>query len=131
MKTVSFRWPPSALYSGILLAFAFAFLTGCGGTASVGGSNSTASTPAITISSITQKEVPAGSTAVTVTVSGSGFPNDSVIVLNGEAEATTYVSSTQLQATVPATQLQTGKVLTLAVRTSTATTNASTGTALQ
>jgi hypothetical protein len=131
MRTVSLRWPSAALFSGILLAFAFVLLTGCGGTASLTGGSSSPGTPAITISAISPKEVPAGSTAVTVTVTGSGFPSDSTILLNGVAEPTTFVSSTQLQATVPATQLQTGQVLALGVRTATATANASTGTALQ
>jgi trimeric autotransporter adhesin len=137
MKTVSLRWPSAELFSGILLALTFGLLGGCGGSASVGGGGTTSSstgtttTPAITISSISPKAVPVGSSAVTVTVAGSGFPTDSSVVLNGVAEPTTFVSSTQLQATVPATQLQTGQVLTLAVRTATVTTNASTGTALQ
>ena len=131
MKTASSCWPHSALYPGILLALTLVLLTGCGGTASLGSGGTSPVIPAITISSITPKEVPAGSTAVTVTVSGSNFPADSVIVLNGVSEPTTYVSSTQLQAIVPATQMQTGQVLSLAVRTSTATTNASTGTTLQ
>ena len=131
MTSVSFRSPSAALFSGILLASTSVLLTSCGGTASVGGGSSTTTTPAITISSLTPKEVPAGSTAVAVTVAGSGFPSDSVIVLNGVAEPTTYVSSTQLQATVPAAQLQTGQILALAVRASGVTANASTGTALQ
>jgi hypothetical protein len=79
--------------------------SGSSGTGS-GGGNST--TPAPAVASINPSQVPAGSSALTLTVTGSGFLNTSVVQVGSAQEATTYVSPTQLTATVPATQLVSG-----------------------
>jgi hypothetical protein len=52
---------------------------------------------------------------VSIVVSGTGFTSSSVIQLSGANVPTTYVSATELRATIPATQMQTGVVLKLAV----------------
>lgn len=91
-----------------------ASLAGCGA-GSIPGNTPPAAT-ALSISAITPKEVPAGSGPVTVTVTGTGFTPQTVIVLSGVDEPTTYISSTQVQATVPAAQLKTGSVFHLSVR---------------
>jgi hypothetical protein len=57
-------------------------------------------TPAIT--SVSPSRVPAGSSALTMTITGSGFLNTSAVEVGGITEPTTYVSSTQLTVTVPA-----------------------------
>ena len=57
----------------------------------------------------------AGSSPLTLTVSGSGFLTTSVVQVGNTAESTTYVSATQLTATVPATQLASGAQLAVAV----------------
>jgi trimeric autotransporter adhesin len=57
----------------------------------------------------------AGSGALTLTVSGSGFLSTSVVRVGTTAEPTTYISATQLSATVPATQLASGAHLAVAV----------------
>ena len=57
----------------------------------------------------------AGSAALTLTVSGSGFLNTSVVKVGTTAEPTTYISATQLSATVPATQLASGAQLAVVV----------------
>jgi len=88
-------------------------LSGCGG----GGSSSSTSTtpppssgsspnPAPSIASITPASVVAGSSSLTVTVSGSGFIAASMVNLNGTALTTTYVSGTSLQAAVPASAIE-------------------------
>ena len=59
--------------------------------------------------------MPAGSSALVVTVNGSGFLNTSVIEVNGASETTVYVNSTQLTATVPASQLVSGADLAVVV----------------
>ena len=59
--------------------------------------------------------MPAGSSALTLTVSGSGFLSTSVVQVGTTAEPTTYISATQLSATVPATQLASGAQLAVAV----------------
>ena len=98
-------------------------VSGCGG----GGSSSSGSvgsggsggggntTPPPTISSISPTSVSAGSNALTLTVSGSGFLSTSVVQVNSISESTTFVSSTELTATVPASQLVSGADLTVVV----------------
>ena len=92
----------------------FLTLSGCGGgskssssTAPPSGPQPPAATPnpAPTIVSITPGSLVAGSSSQTVTVTGSGFISTSAINLNGNALATTYVSSTSLQTTVPASAI--------------------------
>ncbi len=78
--------------------------SGSGSTGSGGGTNTTA--PAIT--SISPTKATAGASALTLTISGSGFISISAVEVGGTLEATTYVSATQLTATVPATQLTNG-----------------------
>ncbi len=47
----------------------------------------------------------AGDSAFTLTVNGSDFVSDSVVRWNGADRVTTYVSSTQLTAAIPATDI--------------------------
>lgn len=91
-------------------------LAGCSGNNSgSGGGTGTATqtTPAIT--SISPAKVAAGSTALTLTISGSGFVSTSTVAVGSTSEATTYVSATQLTATVPAAQLTNGAELVVTV----------------
>jgi hypothetical protein len=103
----------------------FVLCSGCsgGGSGSGGGGNVT---PTPAISSITPTSLSAGASAQTITVMGSGFISGSVIEVGGVAEVTTYVSSTELTATVPAAQLTTGMQLPVVV--SNGTTTSSSGT---
>lgn len=70
----------------------------------------------MSITSVAPKDIPAGSTTVTLTVTGTGFTTSTQIVLNGVAETTTYVSSTELHATIPTAQLATGAILNLSLK---------------
>src|SRR3984885_258683 len=88
-------------------------LSGCGG--APGNSGSTSGAGPLAISSVSPTKVPVGSSAVTIVVTGTGFTSSSVIQLSGVPVQTTYLSSTQIQATIPSAQLQTGTVLQLAV----------------
>lgn len=54
------------------------------------------------LSSLSPASADAGGAAFTLVVKGSNFPNSSVVDWDGTALATTYVSSTQLKASVPA-----------------------------
>lgn len=91
-------------------------LTGCGGNGSSGGTTagtgggSTTSTP-LTITTVSPTNVPIGSPAITLVVKGTGFTASSIVSLNGTAEPTTYVSSTEVDASVTAGQLTTGQIL--------------------
>ncbi len=63
----------------------------------------TAAAPVIT--SLSPSSVVAGSPATTLTVNGTGFVASSVVDWSGSALATSYVSATQLTATIPAANL--------------------------
>ena len=72
-------------------------------------------TPAPSITSISPAKLNAGAAAATLTISGSGFGSTSAVQVGGTLEASTYVSATQLTATVPATQLANGANLSVVV----------------
>jgi hypothetical protein len=61
--------------------------------------------PVPAISSLGTTSAPEGSSGLTLTVNGSNFLSSSAVDWNGAALPTTFVSATQLQATVPATDL--------------------------
>ena len=69
-----------------------------------------------TLSGVTPNSATAGSAALTITASGSGFIPASVIEWNGAALGTTYVSSTSLTAQIPASDLGSMGAATLAVQ---------------
>ena len=69
-----------------------------------------------TLSRVTPNSATVGSTGVTVTASGSGFIPASVIVWNGGALGTTYVSSTSLTAQVPASDFSSAGMANLAIQ---------------
>jgi hypothetical protein len=58
--------------------------------------------PVPSITTISPSSVPEGNPAFTLTVNGFQFATNSVVEFNGVALTTTYVSATQLTATVPA-----------------------------
>jgi trimeric autotransporter adhesin len=99
-----------ARFSALVLALGIlGFISGCAGGGSgsgSGGGDNTTPTPAVT--SISPNRVPAGSSGLTLTISGSGFLTTSVVQVGGITESTTYVSSTQLTVTVPSNQLASG-----------------------
>ena len=55
--------------------------------------------------SLSPSSVTAGAAAFNVTVNGSGFASASVVRWNGAARSTTFVSGTQLQASIPASDV--------------------------
>lgn len=58
-----------------------------------------------TLTSLSPSSEPAGGSSFTLTVVGTNFQSTSVVQWNGAALTTTYVSSTQLTATVPSTDI--------------------------
>jgi hypothetical protein len=64
---------------------------------------------------ISPQSVTAGTGAVTLTVNGSGFVNSSTVQLTNSGLATTFVSSAQLTATIPATATACGATDTIGV----------------
>lgn len=71
-------------------------IAGCGG----GNSTQTTKLAPATITSISPTTVAEGSAAFTLQVTGTGFVSGSTVTLNGSNLPTTFVSSTQLTATV-------------------------------
>jgi hypothetical protein len=57
------------------------------------------------ISSLSPSSADAGTAAFTLTVAGTGFVSGSVVRWNGSNRTTTYVSSTQIRASIPAADL--------------------------
>ena len=99
-------------FAGALAFVCFAGLAGagCGGGGGNGGSN-----PIPAISSLSPSHAMVGSTPVTVTVTGSGFINTSVVRWNASPRTTTFQSATQLVATFTAADLGTASVATVSV----------------
>lgn len=64
----------------------------------------TINNPTPTISSVSPDLIPVGDTDVVLTVTGSNFVANSVVRWNGTPLTTTFVSATQVQATLPAAQ---------------------------
>lgn len=60
---------------------------------------------AVAISSLSPISVPAGNPTFTLTVNGSGFVSGATVLFNGAARTTTFVSATQLTATIPASDV--------------------------
>jgi hypothetical protein len=105
----------AATADGALIATEFLLFTGDdeGAANSVpgftGGStvNVSFSIPVPATSSIAPTSALAGSAPLTLTVNGTGFVQSSVVRWNGANRTTTYISPTQLQAAIPATDVAT------------------------
>ena len=63
------------------------------------------STPVPTITSISPSSANSGDPSFTLTVNGSAFLNGATVFFNGNPEVTTFVSSTQLTATIPTSDI--------------------------
>jgi hypothetical protein len=61
--------------------------------------------PLPVLSSLLPSSANAGSAGFTLTVTGTGFVNGAVVNFNGTARATTFVSATQVTASIPATDV--------------------------
>jgi hypothetical protein len=78
---------------------------GGGGDGSPDTTTTGSTTSAPVISSLSPTSATTGAAALTLTVNGSGFVSGSVVDWNGGALTTTFVSATQLTASVPAADL--------------------------
>ena len=68
-------------------------------------SGATGGNPTPTLNSISPSSTPVGGLGFVLTVNGTGFINSSVVRWNGTDRTTTFVSSTQLQVAIPASDL--------------------------
>jgi IPT/TIG domain len=106
------RFPGVALVPLCVLSL---FLVACGGT-SGNTTGVTAPVPLPAISAVTPSTIPAGSLgAVQITITGNGFIATSVAQINGTILTTTYVSATELQASIPASLIVAGMQLGIVV----------------
>jgi YVTN family beta-propeller protein len=83
-------------------------LAGCGGGTSPSSINqpvSSGSNPTPTITTLSPNSTVAGSAAFTLTINGTNFVAASMVNFGGSAPATTFVSSTQLTAAIPAASI--------------------------
>lgn len=87
-------------------------LSGCQGGGSSGGTQN----PVPALTGISPNSATSGSAAVSVTASGSGFVQTSVVEWNGATLSTTYVSSTSLTAQIPASDLSAAGTATVVVQ---------------
>jgi IPT/TIG domain-containing protein len=71
--------------------------------------------PVPAITALSPARVIAGGAAFTLTVTGTGFVADSTVDVNGAGRTTTFISGTQLQASINATEIATAGNLTIAV----------------
>jgi hypothetical protein len=75
--------------------------------------------PSPSLTSISPASATAGSSGFTLTVTGSNFVSSSVVRVNGSNRTTTFVSSTQLTAAIPASDLAVAALLSITVFTPT------------
>ena len=104
---------PAIVFLGTLLLLALA-LAGCGG----GGSAPPPAqnqNPRPTLTSLSPTSVNAGDPEFTLTANGSSFIATSKVRWNGADRTTTFVSSTQLTATIPASDVAAGGTVNVTV----------------
>jgi len=90
---------------------ASAYLIGCGGSSSNSGETNQQTSPPPTVSSISPTTAVAGTGSLALTVNGTGFLTSTTVQVGGVVDVTSYVSSTQVTATVTASQLASGAQL--------------------
>ncbi len=76
----------------------------------------TINNPPATLSSISPSSVAAGSAAFTLTVTGTNYNSQSQIRWDGNPQTTTFISSTQLSASIPASLIATAGTAQILVR---------------
>ena len=86
----------------LLNIFGLVFLAGCGGGTPSTVNPTSSPNPTPTITTISPNSTVAGSAAFTLTVNGTNFVTASIVNFGGSALATTFVSSAQLTAVIPA-----------------------------
>ena len=97
--------PPQRRITQLLFVF---LVAACSVLAACGDDNDKkSSNPVPVLSAVSPTTASVGGAAFTLTVTGSGFVTESAVQWNGAARTTTYVSSTQLTAAIPASDLAT------------------------
>jgi hypothetical protein len=97
------------------LALLLASCGGGGGSSSASGGGSSQSSNAPQIVSLTPSSVAPGSNDFTLTVNGSNFRSDSVVLWNDAQRPSTFVSSSQVTASIPKADVANGVNVTVKV----------------
>ncbi len=105
--------PTSELANG-RIATVTARTPGLGGTSS--GASFTLNNLSASLGAITPASALAGAPSVTLVLTGAGFAQGATVTFGGTAVPTTFASTSQLSAVVPAAQLQKSGVFNVAVR---------------
>jgi hypothetical protein len=91
---------PIARFLTVILALLFTVIAACGD-----DNNNKSKNPVPVLTGLSPTSATVGDAAFTLTVTGSGFEVGSTVNWSGAARATTFVSSTQLTAAIPAADL--------------------------
>ena len=97
----------------LALAFVSIVLTGC--SSGISSNSNGTNNPAPTIVAISPSSLNAGAAAQNITITGTGYTSESVVLFSGTPLQTTYTSSTSLQAAVPASLLANGQTASITV----------------
>ena len=87
---------------GVLLA---SLLAGCGGGAGTGGGGGGAPQDVPTLTAIAPSSTTAGASSVSLVLFGSNFENGATVQWNGTALLSSWVSATEMTATIPASDI--------------------------
>ena len=90
-------------------------LTACGGGGGLGSPPPQSNNPAPVLTAISPVSVIPGSGAFTLTTTGSGFSDSSVVLWNGSPRTTAFSSATELTAQIMASDIASGGTATVAV----------------
>ncbi len=99
---LSEKRPPTRLITWLSVGLAILLVAALGGCGGDGNKKQTVSNPVPVLGAIAPTTAPAGSAALSLTVTGSGFVSGSVVHWNGSARTTTYSGPTLLAAAIPA-----------------------------
>jgi len=77
----------------------------------------TTSNGRVTISELTPNDIMHGAGSFSLTINGSGFGSDAVVFFNGVAQATTFISASQVMAAIPADSVTNTANISVYVRT--------------
>ena len=97
------RLSSRTLSLAVVLSFAVCLIQGC--SSSSPGMQPPAQNPAPVLTSISPITASMGSAGITLTATGTSFMQSSQIAWNGAPLTTTFISSTELQAQIPASSL--------------------------
>jgi len=89
----------------VLAILSLVFIAACGGGASSAGNPAPSASPAPIISTLSPSTAVAGGGAFTLTITGTNFVAASTVTFGGAAPTTTFVSSTELTAAIPASSI--------------------------